>query len=253
MYSSRWWDKGQGQEHNLIIISIEGLIYYSTWWLTDQIRDWCLCSCFKFLTLMFSLLYHCGVCFDPIRIWLVIFFLNDRSFITIGQFFTFLVSPCMWNMWFDEPYFDSVAVSCGYDTCFAVRACDGLYHFIFSIDRVGKPFGLYSGIDHLHLSIEAQCVSHLLPLGDHGDCHNSIEHILEVCIQKKLYNTNEIFFILISQYLYMYHTSGTLSETETYLACFISDCMQFWSQKRPQSVFYSAIVRLKDLTWRAQI
>ena len=29
-------------------------------------------------------------------------------------------------------------------------------------------FGLYSEIDHLHLSIEAQCVSHLLPL---GDCH----------------------------------------------------------------------------------
>ncbi len=27
---------------------------------------------------------------------------------------------------------------------------------------------LYSEIDHLHLSIEAQCVSHLLPL---GDCH----------------------------------------------------------------------------------
>ncbi len=28
---------------------------------------------------------------------------------------------------------------------------------------------LYSEIDHLHLSIEAQCVSHLLPP---GDCHN---------------------------------------------------------------------------------
>ncbi len=27
---------------------------------------------------------------------------------------------------------------------------------------------LYSEIDHLHLSSEAQCVSHLLPL---GDCH----------------------------------------------------------------------------------
>ena len=30
-----------------------------------------------------------------------------------------------------------VAVSCGYDTCFAVGTCDELYHFIFSIDRVG--------------------------------------------------------------------------------------------------------------------
>ncbi len=35
----------------------------------------------------------------------------------------------------------AVAVSCGYDTCFVVRICDGLYHFIFSIDRVGIPFG----------------------------------------------------------------------------------------------------------------
>ncbi len=32
-----------------------------------------------------------------------------------------------------------VAVSCGYGTCFAVRTCDGLYHFIFSIDCVGIP------------------------------------------------------------------------------------------------------------------
>ncbi len=29
---------------------------------------------------------------------------------------------------------------------------------------------LHSEIDHIHLSIEAQCVSHLLPL---GDCHRS--------------------------------------------------------------------------------
>ncbi len=137
-----------------------------------------------------------------------------------------------------------VAVSCGYGTCFAVKTCDELYHFIFSIDRVGITFGfqtiiwtfarhlvsrclyfpatgitwsiwtfqflptglhglcfafcfagllplhsltngplfkvrfgeslvvrLYSEIEHLHLSIEAQCVSHLLPLGDcHKEC-----------------------------------------------------------------------------------
>ncbi len=128
-----------------------------------------------------------------------------------------------------------VAVSCGYDTCFAVKTCDGLYHFIFSIDRVGIPFGfqpivwtfvrhtvsrclnfpalkvtwsgldqsravlrkfcfsgplplrslingppigvrfreslvvrLHSEIDQIHLSIEALCVTTLLPL---GDCH----------------------------------------------------------------------------------
>ena len=34
-----------------------------------------------------------------------------------------------------------VAVSFGYCTCFAVRTCDGLYPFIFSIDHVGIPFG----------------------------------------------------------------------------------------------------------------
>ena len=34
-----------------------------------------------------------------------------------------------------------VAVSCGDSTCFVVRACDGLYHFIFSIDHVGIPIG----------------------------------------------------------------------------------------------------------------
>ncbi len=29
----------------------------------------------------------------------------------------------------------SVAVSCGYDTCFAVKTCDGLCHIKFSIDH----------------------------------------------------------------------------------------------------------------------
>ncbi len=35
----------------------------------------------------------------------------------------------------------SVAVSCGYGTCFAVKTCDELYHFIFSIVHFGIPFG----------------------------------------------------------------------------------------------------------------
>ena len=39
-----------------------------------------------------------------------------------------------------------VAVSCGHDTCFVVKTCDGLYHFILSIDRVGKPFGFQTMI-----------------------------------------------------------------------------------------------------------
>ncbi len=142
----------------------------------------------------------------------------------------------------------AVAVSCGCGTCFAVRTCDGLYHFIFTIDRVGVPIGsqtiiwtfvrhtvsrclifpapkvMWSGLDHKigsfqflptglhglcfgcsfsgplplrslingppigvhfreslvvrlhseidqsHLSIEVQCVTTLLPL---GDCHNN--------------------------------------------------------------------------------
>ncbi len=40
---------------------------------------------------------------------------------------------------FAQSHTTNVAVSCGYGTCFAVRTCDGLYHFIFSIDRVGSP------------------------------------------------------------------------------------------------------------------
>ncbi len=40
--------------------------------------------------------------------------------------------------------FPIVAVSCGYGTCFAVKTCDELYHFIFSIDRVGIPFQVHS-------------------------------------------------------------------------------------------------------------
>ncbi len=48
----------------------------------------------------------------------------------------------------------SVAVSCGYGTCFAVKTCDGLCHFIFSIDRVEMPFGS-SEIGHIHIGIEA--------------------------------------------------------------------------------------------------
>ena len=78
-----------------------------------------------------------------------------------------------------------VAVSCAYGTCFAVRICDGLYHFIFFIDCVGirslingppirvrfresLVLSLHSEIDQIHLSIGAQCVTTLLPL---GDCH----------------------------------------------------------------------------------
>ncbi len=55
--------------------------------------------------------------------------------------------------------FSCVAVSCGYGTCFAVRACDELYHFIFSIDHVGIPFGFQMIIWTLarHLRVYMGC------------------------------------------------------------------------------------------------
>ena len=39
---------------------------------------------------------------------------------------------------------DTVAVSCGYDTHFAVKACDGLCHLTKTMDRVGAPPGFQS-------------------------------------------------------------------------------------------------------------
>ncbi len=43
------------------------------------------------------------------------------------------------------------------------QTCDGLYHFTFYL------IVLYSEIDQIHLSSEAQCVSHHLP---QVDCHS---------------------------------------------------------------------------------
>ena len=37
-----------------------------------------------------------------------------------------------------------VAVSCGFDTCFAVGACDGLCHLTKSMDRIETPLGFQS-------------------------------------------------------------------------------------------------------------
>ncbi len=149
------------------------------------------------------------------------------------------------SLYLKVKYVINVAVSCGYGTCFAVKAFDGLYHLTKSMDHIetplrfqsivltfvthtvsrclifpalpevvkvnaigflqflpmgqrglcfgylfsgrlplrslidGPPFRvrfreslvirLYSEIDQIHLSIEAQCVTTLLPL---GDCHN---------------------------------------------------------------------------------
>ncbi len=55
---------------------------------------------------------------------------------------------------------------------FMLRSAVGMTHILRSglvMDYTTSYFP-YSEIDHLHLSIEAQCVSHLLPL---GDCHNA--------------------------------------------------------------------------------
>ncbi len=49
------------------------------------------------------------------------------------------------------------------------QTCDGLYHFAFSL----IVLGLYSEIDHIHLSSEAQCVSHLYPQVDCHTLHSS--------------------------------------------------------------------------------
>ena len=38
----------------------------------------------------------------------------------------------------------NVAVSCGYDTCFTVQACDGLHHLTKSMDRIETPSGFQS-------------------------------------------------------------------------------------------------------------
>ena len=61
----------------------------------------------------------------------------------------------------------TVAVSCGYDTCFAIKTCYGLYHFIFSIDRVGIPFGLTRSTLALKLSVSP-------PYYPLGDCHTHV-------------------------------------------------------------------------------
>ncbi len=51
-----------------------------------------------------------------------------------------------------------VAVSCGYGTCFAVKTCDELYHFIFSIDRVGITFGFQTIIWTFARHLVSRCL-----------------------------------------------------------------------------------------------
>ncbi len=54
------------------------------------------------------------------------------------------------------------------------------------------------------------------------------EHILEICIEEMLHNTNKT---LIS--LCLYKTIGTLSEIKTYLVCFLRTECNFGVKKDP--------------------
>ncbi len=54
------------------------------------------------------------------------------------------------------------------ETLNLLRSAVGKTHVLRS--GLVMDYTTYSEIDHLHLSIEAQCVSHLLPL---GDCHET--------------------------------------------------------------------------------
>ncbi len=85
---------------------------------------------------------------------------NDRSLTVVKRWRNFFSMPT-------HTQIASVADSCGYDTWFAVRLVMDYtaLHFTWSI------LGLYSEIDHIHLSSEAQCVSHHLPL---VDCHSQL-------------------------------------------------------------------------------
>ncbi len=80
------------------------------------------------------------------RVWLPAFG-SPCTLICIKHFKTFLVIASLILLSSRELFMGNniiivtVAVSCGWDTCFAVETCDELYHFMFTIDRVGIPFG----------------------------------------------------------------------------------------------------------------
>ena len=85
-------------------------------------------------------------------------------FIHISCLFVFM--PCL-----------SVAVGCGYDTWFAVKTCDGL-----------SVIPCNSEIDHIHLGIEAQCATTLLPL---GDCHTILFYLCTFRVLAKIWKSRQ--------------------------------------------------------------
>ena len=80
------------------------------------------------------------------RLW------NNNSYLTI---FLSVTTLCCGQLWVRH-------IICG-------QTCDGLYHFAFYLIILG----LYSEIDHIHLSSESQCVSHHLPQVDCHTLHSS--------------------------------------------------------------------------------
>ncbi len=60
--------------------------------------------------------------------------------ILVGVLFWQISSTLFWKM-VPLQRVEPVAVSCGYGTCFAVKACDGLCHLTKIMDRVETPFG----------------------------------------------------------------------------------------------------------------
>ncbi len=79
---------------------------------------------------------------------------------------TFVFSFLFWHM--DLLMLDTVAVSRGYDACFSIKACDGLYQLLKSIgsdwNTIAVFISCYSEINQIHLSIEAQCGTACLPI-----------------------------------------------------------------------------------------
>ncbi len=79
---------------------------------------------------------------------------------------------------------NTVAVSCGFSTCFANSACDGLCYLTKDMDRVGTPFGFQSIMSTFVRHTVSRCLIFLapkvtwsdldflqfLPTGVHGLC-----------------------------------------------------------------------------------
>ena len=80
-----------------------------------------------------------------------------------------------------------VAVSCGYSTCFAVRTCDGLYHFIFSIDRVGIPLDYTQKLTRSTLTLKLSVSPPYYPWVTATRMWFTSSYVLVTCSSKKMH------------------------------------------------------------------